>query len=1254
MDGWSLYPSGSQRWFSRLLHSTPSHLIYASTLALYAINLHSYHLDILTGHEGTITGLTPCDATESLIATCGQDQTIRVWDMKRHLEVNTILTTDGSANFQPLDITWHASDPTNLIVCGRRGSLRIYNVNTRKYIYHKLGVDQDVTHLSFNPKNPEILFCVCADSTTIIYNLRKKLVQCKFRFHGARITDFSWDPLSENYMMVAYEDGRLALFDTSAPSTNFLIKAFEPDCRGLGAVSWLRSEPGNFLTGDLHNGVMRMWNVAQSEPSKRFKVRKAGIRYFKVISAAGAGKNEKQQTSSTTEGDNSATNDDRLAISFVDGSVGIFNRKTREMEYITPPGHTETIFDCAFCEQDPNLFATSSYDGNVKIWNIKTQKCIENLLGEENTVIYSLAWHPNNTHIAGALGNGTVWIWDSSNGRVLHQHKLHSSQFVYKVAWNKLDPTLLASTSKDKTCCVFREDGKLIKQFKHPNIVFGVDWCPSDKNLVATGCHDGVVRIFDVSKTENAPIRKLKGHTDSVFNVVWHPLHSNILMSGSNDHTVRVWNLDHPDDACKVLKGHVNNVRALAWNPALPHIALSGSWDGTIRVWDVQREATVSVVPHHHADVYGLSVHPQRPFIYGSSSRDTTIRFWTLEPLFKDILLKAVLAKSLSPVLSNAPISPFDTPEDSNAFRMLCGDASQEVQTSLKLLTEDAEKYEKLFSFFSFPQGSNDLWSMAVASVCGNSRFGAEFTHSKQLAASLDSNAQELESIRMQKYGGGLGSASKEEQLKSAAKIYLSLGNMLKYCDILAEVGEWNTALAVAPSVSLKYWKDLTARYVEFLQEEDQSADLAPFLTATGEADDLIEYFTKRRQFRQATISALRHAQDALPHIPNFESTQREVRDAEHPTPQMLRVCAQRAEHHLKLAQPLSAACCYLAMDEYQQTIRCLMKGDEILHAYAIAQIAGLKDNDAIYTAMANLCEKFALWNEGVEMLQQVKDRNAVAQFMCTVSEQSSAQNEQEMEKRFLRAGIQAPNFYKSQAQEFSKSNPSEAIRFFALAKQHEDAAKLANEQFDALFAEETWDWKSIQECMSSAQCINATKVSEQVRLKLMAYANYIGMQRALWKGYYTVAPTMIVNARNGSRGCDKFSIGRDYLDYMLCVVHSKLNRIEALTLISQVEESNLSDELKDAIKRLRTLVEQSPPSGTVRQSYRNIVIPLGSTLPTRAEGGGRTQSFISKTDAGAPLVTLDNGSVISLAEAIMWNDCIRFSPTMSGEKLHY
>lgn len=54
----------------------------------------------------------------------------------------------------------------------------------------------------------------------------------------------------------------------------------------------------------------------------------------------------------------------------------------------------------------------------------------------------------------------------------------------------------------------------------------------------------------------------------------------------------------------------------------------------------------------------------------------------------------------------------------------------------------------------------------------------------------LQSEAQELTTVKMSKFGGGIGAPTTEERLKEAAEIHLRLGQIQRYCELMVELGE--------------------------------------------------------------------------------------------------------------------------------------------------------------------------------------------------------------------------------------------------------------------------------------------------------------------------------------------------------------------------------------------------------------------------------------------------------------------------------
>lgn len=461
------------------------------------------------------------------------------------------------------------------------------------------------------------------------------------------------------------------------------------------------------------------------------------------------------------------------------------------------------------------------------------------------------------------------FIWDVSTGRALHKIKNHAGA-IFRVDWNKLDPSLIATSSADHKCIVQTVEGKPVRVYLHPREVYGCHWSPFNKDLLATGCHDGMVRVYNASVDSGEPVRVLGGHRRRVFNTVWSPLLPNVLASGSDDRTVRVWNISSGQS--RLLSGHTNNVRALVWSCEIPYILLSGSWDGSIRVWDTRTTECLRVVTDHHADVYGLDAHPARPFVFASSSRDTSLRFWILGSVGERLKLRAVLGDDWGGLLGDIPDDgnvPVSTPT------ALYGAASRDLRSDLAAVESSGDplaRLERVFAFFCDAAGLREFFSLARTIRNGTSGpEGMTVQHSQDIVGLARATAAKYQSTRMRR-GIGLGAMKRDERQRMAAKHYLHVGDVAKYCDIMVQLKQWEHALAVAPAAGLKYWQALAARYAQHLNEAE-SDKAVPFLVATRDVGALTRFYEERGQFDMATLVAQAAAEGLLDSIPAFAAS---------------------------------------------------------------------------------------------------------------------------------------------------------------------------------------------------------------------------------------------------------------------------------------------------------------------------------------------------------------------------------------------
>ncbi|CAJ0947440.1 unnamed protein product [Ranitomeya imitator] len=645
---------------------------------------------------------------------------------------------------------------------------------------------------------------------------------------------------------------------------------------------------------------------------------------------------------------------------FMDGGVGLYDMGAKKWDFLRDLGHIETIFDCKFKPDDPNLLATASFDGTIKVWDINTLTAVYTSPGNEG-VIYSLSWAPGDLNcIAGATSRNGGFIWDVKKGKMI-------------IRFNE-DSKRIATCSGDGFCIVRTIDGKVLHKYKHPASVFGCDWSQNNKDMIATGCEDKNVRVYYLATSSDQPLKVFTGHTAKVFHVRWSPLREGILCSGSDDGTVRIW--DYTQDACiNVLSGHSAPVRGLMWNTEIPYLLISGSWDYTIRVWDTRDGTCLDAVYDHGADVYGLTCHPNRPFTMASCSRDSTVRLWSLTPLISPLQINILADRPWEEIIGNT-----DRAMEPGAPPLLCGKVSRDIKQEVDKLTDNlrTKKLRWFSECLSPPGGSKNLWDL-VAVLKGQDdsllpqNYCKGIMHMKHLVRFKTSKAQELTTVKMSKFGGGIGAPSKEERLKEAAEIHLRLGQIQRYCELLVELGEWDKALSVAPGVSMKYWKKLMQRRASQLIDEEND-DVIPYCIATGDVKKLVNFFTSRGQLKEALLVAQAACEGNIlsSHAPVTTVSPADGNNIEDYNELLHGVSAELAEWYFQDGRAVLAACCHLAVDNIELAMANLIRGNELELAVCVGTVIGEGATQATQYALELLARKM---HDRNHMLKKEKKR---------------------------------------------------------------------------------------------------------------------------------------------------------------------------------------------------------------------------------------------------------------------------------------
>jgi WD40 repeat protein len=595
----------------------------------------------LTNPEGTVTQLG-ISADGARIASAGSDKNVKVWNVADG-KVAATLAVSGPVH--SLAFSPNGQRVAVGLVEGKEFPIRVYDVALGREVQMLADHTAPVTSLGFQGDNRTLvtagldktarlldvpalsvlaghsggptlvqyhntgtqLLTAGADKTIKIWDLTKNAVLKTFGPLADPIRSVTY---SKDYTQIAAAAGKIVKVWNIADSKELATLSHPADALSLA----FNQDKTRIATGCADKQT-RLWEVAtgrelqffaQSDPVEAVTVAPSGV----VVSAAGK---QIQLETPSIQRVIAADAGPVYAVAMLpanthvltagaDKAVKMWNLATGANDR-TFAGAQAAVKTIAVAKNNL-LLAAAGADQTLRVYQLADAK----ELGAVKTAgtVRSLAFTPSSLALVAGISDKTMTAWATpftagqpNPPEFLQPVQTYTAAEPIQDLAIAADNATLYSAGLDKALHVWKLASPTpTRNFPHPNNVDAVAFQPKG-TLLASGCHDGKVRFFDLVK--NAQVKEITAHVgpnnaqNTIYTVAFSPDGKQVITS-SLDNSLKLWdvasgNLVREFKAHKIKdfeKGHADPVYAAALSPDGKWLASgSGGIERVIKIWNV-------------------------------------------------------------------------------------------------------------------------------------------------------------------------------------------------------------------------------------------------------------------------------------------------------------------------------------------------------------------------------------------------------------------------------------------------------------------------------------------------------------------------------------------------------------------------------------------------------------------------------------------------------------------------------------------